>query len=166
MGLVVWSVAFNLGAFGVVFFKDVFAVVVTATVALLVSFVVPEVFAGPLWAVRLLLASPAAWLIAAVTIDHSVTEAATDPVLGPIGLCVALAATPYTLWLMITALVPQLDQIRGHRLALALAGIVVVVGTAGWLVGQANHHFLHCDDFTISGNDRPRNCANLPASPR
>ncbi len=56
MGLVVWSVAFNLGAFGVVFFKDVFAVVVTATVALLVSFVVPEVFAGPLWAVRLLLA--------------------------------------------------------------------------------------------------------------
>lgn len=159
LSLLVWPLGFNLGAFDVVFYEDIFNIVVAATVALLASFIVPTRDPRRSGLRRLVLAGPAVWLSAAVLLTDSVGEAAADPLLGTVGVVVMTVSLPYGLMVLAGSLSPELRDVRGRRSVGALAGTVLVVGVAGFLVGRHNDRFLTCEDFKVSGNDLPSNCA-------
>jgi hypothetical protein len=148
-----------LGAFGVVFYEQVFTVVVVSTVGLMASFIAPERTSPHRWTIRIVLAAPAVWLFLAVVVTDSVSTAAADPVLGTLGLVVALVSLPYGLYLLAVTVTPELGSVRGRRFVGGLILIVAIVGAAAFLVGRHNDRFLTCEDFKVSGNDLPANCA-------
>ena len=117
------------------------------------------------WWSRLLLAAPAAWVIAAVTFTDSVSTAATEPLLGAFALTIAATSIPYTLLVLARVLTPGITEIRGPRPVVALLMLVVVVAFAGWLVGHYNYRFLTCHDFTVAGDDLPSNCGQPHPGP-
>jgi hypothetical protein len=98
-------------------------------------------------------------MILAVVATDSVATAAADPVLGTLGLVVALVSLPYGLYLLAATVTPGLGSVRGGRFVGGLVLIVAIVGVAAFLVGRHNDRFLTCDDFKVSGNDLPANCA-------
>jgi hypothetical protein len=159
LSVLAWPLGFNLGAFGVIFYEQVFTVVVVSTVALMASFIAPERTSPHRWTVRIVLAAPSAWMILAVVATDSVATAAADPVLGTLGLVVALVSLPYGLYLLAATVTPGLGSVRGGRFVGGLVLIVAIVGVAAFLVGRHNDRFLTCDDFKVSGNDLPANCA-------
>jgi hypothetical protein len=159
LGLLVWPIGFNLGAFDAVFFEQVFQIVVVTTVALLAAFVVPRDGTRRRWPVRLVLAGPILWLAVAGLVTDSVADAATDPVLGPLGFVVSIVSIPYGLYLLGAYLAPDTRHVRGIRPVAGLVITVLLIGFAGYYVGRNNHRFLTCQDFKVSGNDLPENCA-------
>lgn len=159
LSLAAFRIAFVLGAYHTVFYQDIFTVLVTSSVALVGTLAAPRGSVVRSWWSRLLLAAPAAWVIAAVTFTNSVSAAATEPLFGAFALTIAVTSVPYTVVLLARILTPGIDEIRGPRPVVALVVLVVVVAFAGWLVGRYNYHFLTCQDFTVAGDDLPSNCA-------
>ncbi len=158
LNLVTWRVAFNLGAFGQVFYEDVYAVVVASLAALVATFFAPRGSAPRRWWSRLLLIAPTAWFIASVAFTDSLSDADQHLGLGITGLIVGLTSFPYTLFLLARAFIPQLGEVRSIKRWVALGLLTVAVAVAGVLVGSHNYRFMTCFDFKVSGNDQPANC--------
>ena len=159
LSLAAFRIAFVLGAYHTVFYQDIFTVLVASSVTLVGTVAAPRGSIVRRWWSRLLLAAPAAWVIAAVTFTDSVSTAATEPLLGAFALTIAATSIPYTLLLLARVLTPGITEIRGPRPVVALLMLVVAVVFAGWLVGHYNYRFLTCHDFTVAGDDLPSNCA-------
>ena len=161
LALAVWPIAFNLGAFNTVFFDEIFRVWVAASVILLISFIVPDRFLEVGWMGRLAMALPTAWVVIVLLSGNTIQQAANEPFSAWIGLAVLLIALPYSIYLWAILVTPDFESI-GHRfLQWALIGLLVVIGFVGFAVGRNNDLFLTCDDFRVSGNDLPANCAEV-----
>ena len=158
LNLVTWRVAFNLGAFGQVFYEDVYAVVVASLAALVATFVAPRGSAPRRWWSRLLLIAPSAWFVASVAFTDTLTDVDHNLGLGITGLIVGLTSFPYTLFLLARAFIPQIGDIRSVKRWVVLGVLTVAVAVAGFLVGSHNYRFMTCDEFKVSGNDQPANC--------
>lgn len=159
LSLVVWPIAFNLGAYGEVFYDDVFRLVVAAAAAFAIGAVASPYQGWRRWFSQTALAAPALWFALAVTLFDSTAAAASDPVLGGLGLLVAVVAVPMVLKLLMDLFTPELSSTRiSARLAYA-AAVVVLVASAGFAVGANNDAFMTCDDFKVAGADQPSNCA-------
>lgn len=158
LSLLVWPLAFNLGAYSEVFYEDVFRFVVAAAATLAVVAVSPQ--DGALSRVTVVaLGAPAAWLAAAVLLFDSTAEAASDPVFGTVGLVIAVVAVPTALRVLYRLFNPELSLVDDTRAVIGAAAIVVAAATAGFVVGANNDAFLVCDDFKVAGADQPANCA-------
>jgi hypothetical protein len=158
--LVTWPIAFNLGAYGEVFYDDVFRFVVASTVGLAIA-----MFASPdgrraRWFTIGALAAPALWLVLSVIFFDSTAAAASDPVFGFLALGTTLVAVPAGLKLLADLFVPDLSSLENNRVAGFTAAVIVVVAVTGFVVGANNDAFLTCDDFKIAGSDQPSNCAS------
>jgi hypothetical protein len=156
---VAFSVGFNFGAFGVVFFGQLLTIWVIATVVLvssLVSDLPPDT-----WPRRLVLLVPSLWLIAA-WIDNTYAFDENEKVVFALTVAVTLFVLPVVAWVLITAINSDFTHLPGRRKAVVIAsvGLFIVIGFA---FGARNDFYLTCDDFKISGNDLPANC--IPVSP-
>lgn len=158
MALVTWPIAFNLGAYGAVFYEDVFSFVVAATVGLAVASVASPYEGGRRWLVRAALAGPAVWLTLSVVLFESTAAAASDPVFGVLALAVALVSIPTVLKLLVDMFVPEFVHVRNPRRLAFFVAVIALVALAGLAVGANNHAFLTCDDFKIAGSDLPTDC--------
>jgi len=78
VALVVWPIAFNLGAFEHIFYEDVFRFVVAATVGLGVSTHTSPYRGSRRWVTNLALAAPAVWFALATVFTDSAANAITD----------------------------------------------------------------------------------------
>ena len=58
LGQITWPIAFNLGAYGEVFYSDVFSVVVASTILFVLTFFTPFASTGRQWLVRAALIAP------------------------------------------------------------------------------------------------------------
>lgn len=152
--LLAFWIGFNLGAFDEIFFDQVLAVWVTATIVLvgsLVSKLPPRSWWG-----RLALLTPTVWLIAATVIDPGDSGVAVD-VLFVITLVVTVVTLPFIGWILVTAINPDFVTLpRMNKAAVITAALVFFLG--GWILGTANDRFLTCEDFKVSGADQPSNC--------
>jgi hypothetical protein len=159
ISLAVFPIAFNLGAYHEVFYEDVFRFVVAATAGLAVSLLATRYAGQRRWFTNVALASPATWLLVAVVTTDSVSDAATNAVLGPLALVVIAVSVPTVIRMLIDMFVPRFNSYADRRLLFGRLAAIVLIATAGLLIGANNHFFLTCDDFKVAGSDEPNNCA-------
>ena len=157
--LFAWPIAFNLGAYGEVFYEDIFNFVVLGMAGLAVSFLTPAQEGSRLWATRVALAAPALWFLLAVVLFDSTAEAATDPVFGLVGLVVALVSVPAVFFLVVELFLPEASALDSLRLVVAAVLVVALIAVAAYAVGRNNDRFLQCRDFKVAGADQPTNCS-------
>jgi hypothetical protein len=159
LGLLTWPIAFNLGAFGEIFYDDIFKVVVAATILFVVTLVNP-VYPSPwIWIVRVALVAPMLWLITAAWVEGSTSEALDRPLFIVWIVLILIVSIPITLRLLIDMFMPELKNAREPSVLWSIVGLVLVVGLIGFVVGRENPRFLSCTDFSIAGSAEPENCA-------
>lgn len=166
LSITVCSAGFWYGVFGTVFFTHVLTIWAAATAALLASLFVPSLETPLLklpWKGRFILVLPTVWLVLAAFID---LEALDDYktfspevwVLWALTLASAFLTLPYLLYVMILAVVPDIDRLTHRSLRIALPVIVLLMGVAGFILGTHHTYFLTCENFEVGGHHIPENC--------
>ena len=156
---VAFAVGFNMGAFGVIFFGQLLAIWVIATVVLvgsLVSDLPPDT-----WPRRLVLLVPSLWIIAA-WVDSNYSFNRSERFVFAMTVIVTLIVLPAVAWILVTVVNTDFAELPGRKkgIVIATVGLFIIIGFA---FGARNDMFLDCEDFKISGNDLPSNC--VPATP-
>jgi len=159
IALLVFPIAFNLGAYRQVLYPDVFRIVVASFVLCGAMFVVPPYDGKQLWFTRIVLASPTAWLVIAVVVAGSTAEATERPIFVGWLLAVIVVSVPITLKMLIDMFSPELSSAHSLRLTVGVVIVVVVVATSGFLIGAHNDRVMTCEDFVIAGSSAPENCS-------
>ena len=155
--------AFWFGVYGTIFFEELLYVWVAASAALLASFFVPRMDVPAVklpWRGRFLLGLPTVWLVlsAFIDIESYRPESLASGVLGLAALTSAFLTLPYLLYVIIVAVVPDIDRLTNAKLRVALLGIVALMGVAGFVIGKNHPLFLTCENFKIGGHDMPESC--------
>jgi len=155
--------AFWYGVFGTIFFDYLLYVWIAATAALLASLFIPQMETPPLklpWRGRFILALPTVWLVLSTFIDVEAyrPDSPGTWVLWVVTLASAFLTLPYLLYVIIVAVVPDIDRLTHTKLRVALLGILLVTGMAGFVIGKNHSLFLTCEDFKVGGHDIPANC--------
>ena len=159
---VAFAVGFNFGAFGVVFFGQLLAIWVIATVVLVASLV--SDLPPNTWPRKLVLLVPSLWLVAA-WIDNTFAFDENEKVVFAFTVAVTLFVLPAVGWVLITAINSDFTELPGRNKGIVLVsvGLFIIIGFA---FGARNDFYLTCDDFKISGNDLPANCVEVtPVAP-
>jgi hypothetical protein len=156
-------IAFWYGVFGTIFFDYLFYVWIAATAALLASLFIPQMETPPLklpWRGRFILALPTVWLVLSTFIDVEAyrPDSPGTWVLWVVTLASAFLTLPYLLYVIIVAVVPDIDRLTHTKLRVALLGILLATGMAGFVIGKNHSLFLTCEDFKVGGHDIPANC--------
>lgn len=157
------NATFWFGVFGRIFFTHILYIWIAATAALLASFFIPRLETPLLklpWQGRFLLALPTVWLVMAVLVDVE-SYRPDSPVtwaLWLVTLASALLTFPYLLYVIILAMVPNIERLTNPKLLAALFGILIVMAGAGYVLGIHHDLFLTCDNFKTGGHDIPENC--------
>lgn len=158
LGLLTWPIAFNLGAYGEIFYTNIFQVVVASSI-LFVIVVVNDAYPAPWnWLVRLALAAPLLWLLAAGYVAGSTSRALDRPAFVVSLVLILAVSVPLTLRLLVDLSMPELSQAGSRRITASILGLVVVVGAIGFVVGREHPRFLMCSDFAIAGAAEPDDC--------
>ena len=157
------SVAFWYGVFGTIFFEHLLYVWVAATAALLASFFVPRFDTPPVrlpWRGLFILALPTVWLVLSAFIDIEAyrPDSPGTWALWVVALASAFLTLPYLLYVIIVAVVPDIDRLTHTKLRVALLGILLVMAMAGFVIGKNHPLFLTCENFKVGGHDIPANC--------
>lgn len=153
---VAFMLGFNYGAFGVVFFDQVFTVWVVATIVFVASIFTrlePQT-----WPRRLVLVIPSFWLILSWLNNNTDLERIDDFTI-VFTVVVTLVPLPFVGWILITTINSEFAELprRNKAVVIATAGLFLV---AGLVLGARNDLVLDCDDFKVSGNDLPDNCVS------
>ncbi len=159
IALTTWPIAFNLGAYGAVFYQDVFQVVVVSTVGFALAILRPPYRGRTLWFTRIALAAPLAWLLLAVILFDSLGAATDNPAFGVLGLLIAVVSVPTVLRLLVDMFATDLTTVTDRTMLVAGIAVIVFIAVLGFVVGRNHQAFLTCDDFKIAGSDQPENCA-------
>lgn len=157
------NATFWFGVFGRIFFTHILYIWIAATAALLASFFIPRLETPLLrlpWQGRFLLALPTVWLVLAATIDVESYQPDSPATwaLWVLALVSALVTFPYLLYVIILALVPDIERLTHTKLRWALIGILAVMAVAGYGLGSHHDLFLTCENFKTGGHDIPENC--------
>ena len=159
LGLIAWPIAFNLGAYGEIFYTDVFRVVVASTILFVITCVTP-VYPPPwIWLVRAALILPMLWLLTAAWAEGSTSAALDRPLFVVWIVMIMLVSVPITLRLLIDMFMPELTVSSSRRALWSIVALAVVVSGTGFVVGRENDRFLTCADFSVAGSAEPDNCA-------
>jgi hypothetical protein len=155
--LLVWWPAFDLGAYGVIFFQQLLALWAASTAIFLVSLTAGR--RGRVsWPRRLTLLLPSLWLVLAILAP----EAGAKPwsrALFYLAIVLTLVGTPFLAAVLLRVTIAGYEEIPNRR-RLVAAAVVGIVAIASFGLGTVNNRFLTCNDFVISGNDTPQNCTN------
>jgi hypothetical protein len=163
-------IAFWYGVFGTIFFDYLLYVWIAATAALLASLFIPQMETPPLklpWRGRFILALPTVWLVLSTFIDVEAyrPDSPGTWVLWVVTLASAFLTLPYLLYVIIVAVVPDIDRLTHTKLRVALLGILLVTAIAGFVIGKNHPRFLTCENFKVGGHDIPRNCRKADGDP-
>ncbi|GAB91819.1 hypothetical protein GORHZ_150_00160 [Gordonia rhizosphera NBRC 16068] len=154
-GAVAFAIGFNLGAFGEVFFDQVFTVWVVATIVFVGSLIAD--LPPRTWLRRLVLLVPSLWLLVSWLHNTYDLKYVDVRVVTAVSLIVTGVAIPYLGWVLFTVINPDFPNLsRRHRGAVLIAIAVSLV--IGVFFGANNDAVLTCHDFKVSGNDLPDNC--------
>jgi hypothetical protein len=160
------NAAFWYGVVGEIFFTHLLYVWVAATAALLASLFIPQMETPLLklpWRGRFILALPTVWLVLAAFIDVEAYRPNSPGtwVLWVVTLASTFLTLPYLLYVIIVAVVPDIDRLTHTKLRVALLGILLVMGMAGFVIGKNHPLFLTCENFKVGGHDIPAKCRKV-----
>lgn len=151
-----WWPAFTLGAYGAIFFEQLYTLWAAATTVFLAAVVVLRRRAWRRPALLTLLL-PSLWLALTWVLPAGSSGLLADVVFW-LGVSVTLVGVPVMAGIMIALLLPGASQLRGRQGMIALGVVVAVMGMA-WLLGDQHPRLMTCQDFAISGNSLPPGCA-------
>ena len=160
LGLITWPIAFNLGAYGEVFYDDIFRVVVASSILFLIVVFSPPYSAPALWVVLAALASPLLWVLVSGYVVGSTSDAMTRPGFVVWLVLVAVVSVPITLRLLVDLFTPDVSRSGSRRLTTAIVFLVAVVAVVGFTAGWQNQRFMTCADFAVAGSSEPEDCVN------
>lgn len=151
---VAFMLGFNYGAFGIIFFEQVFTVWVISTIVFAASVFTRLEPNG--WPKRLVLLLPSLWLVISWLSNNTNAERIDDAAL-IFTIVVTFVSLPFVGWILITTINSDFAELaRANKIAvIAAVGVFLVVGL---FLGARNDLVLNCDDFKVSGNDLPTNC--------
>jgi hypothetical protein len=154
---IAFSVGFNMGAFGVIFFGQLLAIWVISTIVLVASLL--SDLPPRTWPRRLVLLVPTLWLGAA-WLDNTTAFDASEKIAFALTVTVTLFVLPGVAWILITTINSDFADLPGRKkgIVIATVGLFIIIGFA---FGARNDVFLNCDDFKVSGNDLPANCLEV-----
>jgi hypothetical protein len=159
--LLIWNLAFPLGAYHTVFYSRLFQIFVGSTVLLVGSIALRHDVKVRPWT-RPLLAIPAVWLVVH-TIAPLGQFSRPGHVLDDILVGFVLVSVPFTLWVVARVMAPEYFGLHERRLTSVAVAIVVLVGVTGVLVGQFNYRFTTCHSYIVAGDYTPTNCKQSPS---
>lgn len=107
LGLLTWPIAFNLGACGEIFYVNIFQVVVAASILFVITTVNGGYGAPWKWLIRIALAAPLFWLLAAAFLTGSTSEAMDQPIFVVSLILILLISVPLTLRLFVDMSMPN-----------------------------------------------------------
>ena len=158
--LVAWDIAFDLGAFHTVFFARRHQLAVVVFVVVLGTLAVRRQVHVHWW-VLVLLSVPFLWMGFRLIFPVQDARGLTADV--DTGFFIAIILIyPVAFWIVLRLMAPNYFGIPNRRLKVASMAIVIVVSAMGYLVGEFNNRFLTCEEFAVSGNDLPADCAESP----
>ncbi len=155
-------IAFNLGAYGTIFYHNIFTVWVTVTTVFLVVLLVPERDVPVPWWGKLLLLVPTLGVVLLPINSIASNSEITNWLVIGLGVFALLVCLPYGIYVVVNIVNADLLELPETRLKIVLVIIVLVVGLIGYWMGANNHRFLTCGDFKIAGADLPKNCRPGP----
>jgi hypothetical protein len=156
--LVAWDIAFNFGAFHTVFFARRHQVAVLLFVVVLGTIVLRHQVSINWWLLGIL-SIPMFWIVfrmAFPTRDAGSTASRIDGML----FIFVVMLYPMVFWIVLRLVAPDYFSIPNRRLKVMSVVIVIVIAFLGYSVGEQNGRFLSCDEFKVSGNDLPADCAD------
>jgi hypothetical protein len=162
LSVVVFRIAFELGAYHAVFYWRIMDIFVVSSVLLLGAAVVRSTIRVRPW-MRVILAIPIVWLIARFVQPFG-ADSSAEHVLDLVLIGLSVAGLPVTLIAVARIVAPDYFTLPGRRLKIAALAIVAVLGVTGFLVGQFNYRFTSCQDYVTAGDDQPGNCHKPPSS--
>ena len=110
------------------------------------------------WLIRIALAAPLFWLLAAAFVTGSTSEAMDQPIFVVSLILILLISVPLTLRLLVDMSMPELTQTGSRRITASIVALVAVLGAIGFTVGREHARFLTCYDFSVAGASEPDNC--------
>jgi hypothetical protein len=148
--------AFTLGVYGVIFFEQHLALWAAATSAFLALGFARgwRVWRRPMVLTLLL---PSLWVVLAWILPVGGTTGIYEALFW-LGVVVTVVGLPALAAFLVRMVIPTAERLRGHQ-QLAAIGVVGVVMLGSFLIGTHHQHLLTCQDFTVSGNHAPENCA-------
>lgn len=162
LGLLTWPIAFNLGAYGEIFYDDIFRVVVASSILFVIT-IANSAYPSPWnWVVPITLAAPLVWFLTAAWVEGSTSSALDRPVFVVWIVLILLVSVPVTLRLLIDLFLPELSGAGSRRILATVVLLVVIVGVVGFVVGRENDRFMTCSDFSVAGSAEPDNCVTSP----
>jgi len=166
LSLVIWPVAFNLGAYETIFFEHLFQVWAASIAALLASLLIGRTAEGERyfsWGGAILLLLPTVWLASEVAL-YGTTDTVSHVVRVVLSFATLGLSLPYIGYVIVSAAVPETMEIHDRRLMIGLAGIGIIVVAIAWFAGTHNNYIMSCEDFKIAGAETPKNCWNEHAN--
>lgn len=157
LAVAMWDVAFNVGAFGTIFYNRIFSIWIASTTVLAGCFLMPNQAPIPPLGV-VLMGLPTPWFILNSIDSHLIYD--LDYVTVFIGVIVYFVSLPYTLWVLFSLTHYELVNLP-RKLVLRLGLFIISVGIVGYLMGSHHFWFLTCKDFEISGSHKPDNCRQV-----
>lgn len=148
---------FNLGAFGAIFFDQFLAVWAVSTATLLTAVALRSRWRGPIWGLAIL-ALPSLWIAIDLLYEPDTGSRWGQATLDAL-LVVSLLALPYLVYAITRLVSPEFFQLKGIWPKVGAVAVVLAMLGAGVLLGAQNPRYLTCEDFRLSGNDTPPNCA-------
>ncbi|WP_082098858.1 hypothetical protein [Demequina iriomotensis] len=152
---VIWWPAFTIGAWGRVFFEQIFLLWAASTAALLVV-LLRQGGHRPPWPILASLLLPTLWIV-----GEFIPSAADGPIAQVVrwfGAIVTVVGLPAMIWVLLRTVRPDLVESVPARGWAAAAATVAIIAAISLLLGWLNPHYLQCEDFTISGNSPPPGC--------
>ncbi len=154
----VWDLSFNLGAFGVIFMGHIIAIWLFSLSILLVTKVVQNMaIPGNKWLEYLMLPLPSIWLLFRIIDDPLVFGQLTDYLLHIASILSLVISLPYLVYLFFYFTNPNILKLKGKLIA-GLVGFVLLIGGVGHTLGKHNYLIMSCENFIVSGQDKPKNC--------
>ena len=143
LGLLAWPIAFNLGAYGEIFYDNIFQVVVASSILFVITTVNGSYDTPWNWLIRIALAAPLGWLLAAAYLVGSTSEALDRPAFAVALILILLVSVPLTLRLLIDMSMPELTESRSRRVTASVVALVIFVGAIGFVVGRGTPSIPH-----------------------
>ena len=157
-----WNIAFNLGAYRTVFYRNLFVVWVTVTTIFLVTLLTRKREVPVPWWGKVIMLVPTAGIILLPLAAGIGQDTLWEPAALTVSVFAVLICLPYALYVAVRIINADLLDLPEMRLKVLLVAIVLIVGLIGLWMGANNDLFLTCGDFKIAGDELPANCRPGP----
>ena len=153
-----WTIFFHLGSYNSVAYDHLFIVLCASIAALIANVIINKTGENEHYLSgfgTVVLTFPIAWFLCEV-IFHNVNINSVHVLRFILTASVILVSIPYILYLLLTAALPDVSEIKQNKFIYGLAFIGLFISSLAYLSGKNNYYIMTCDDF--NSIKLPKNC--------